>query len=91
MHQLKADLNQSRREIETLKSKIQRFLEEHGINVDEQLETDLERIMDEGTNKVPWYMSCTLQGHFFVYFGIINFRQSRLDREVVPELETNVF
>ena len=52
MHQLKANLDQSRREMKTFKSKIQRLQVEHGINTDEQLETDLEKIMNESTNTV---------------------------------------
>ena len=52
MHQLKSDLDQSKREIETLKSKVQRLQEEHGIDIDKPLETDLEKIMEESTSKV---------------------------------------
>ena len=52
MRQLKADLDQSKREIEILKSKIQRLQEEHGVNIDKPLETDLEKIMEESTSKV---------------------------------------
>ena len=35
MHQLKANLDQSSREIETLESKIQQLQVEHGTNTDE--------------------------------------------------------
>ena len=52
MRQLKADLDQSKREIEILKSKIQQLQEEHGVNIDKPLEADLEKIMEESTSKV---------------------------------------
>lgn len=52
MRQLKSDLDQSKRQIETLKSKIQRLQKEHGIDIDKPLENDLERIMEESTSKV---------------------------------------
>jgi biotin operon repressor len=52
MRQLKADLDQSKREIEILKSKIQRLQEEHGIDIDKSLETDLEGVMEDSTSKV---------------------------------------
>ena len=52
MHQLKANLDQSKRVIEILKSKIQQLQEEHGVNIDKPLETDLEKTIEESTSKV---------------------------------------
>ena len=67
-----------------MKSKVQRLQEEHGIVIDKLLETDLEKIMEESTNK---YTNRTLQDHFFIYFGINNFRQSRL--RIVASFDDN--
>ena len=47
MSQLKSHLDQSRREYETLKAKIQWLQAKEGINVDEPLEADLTQIMEE--------------------------------------------
>ena len=52
MRQLKDHLDQSRKENETLKLKIQQLQEKHGINTDEPLKIDLERIMEDSTNNV---------------------------------------
>lgn len=52
MIQLKSHLDQSRREVETLKSKIQQLQEKQGVNVDEPLDGDLKQIMEESSSKV---------------------------------------
>ena len=52
MRQLKDHLDESRKENEALKVKIQQLQEKHGIDIDEPLNIDLERIMEDSTNKV---------------------------------------
>ena len=45
-------MDQSRKDNEALKVKIQQLQEKHGIDIDEPLNIDLERIMADSTNKV---------------------------------------
>ena len=74
MRQLKDHLDQSRRVIETLKSKLQQLQEEHSVNIDEPLKTDLEGIMEESTSKVHE----TYPPGSFLYFETSNYKQWRL-------------